>query len=329
MSNEQDSETGSEGTKPTGIGDQGRQLEFDRGELSSSQRRLDPLPNTYADADDDEPDEEYPDYEDEVADYELAPEEEDEPDVADEPAEWDEERGNERWYDDPAESGSEPTLPLPLGLILTGIAALILLGAGGYGVMQQRAELKEEIRQLRAELSTAASLDEVAAVRTQNDALLADNADLRQNLTSLERENRILGNTAATLEEQLAALQVNGGGKAPPRPAEPEARPEPKPEPVAAAKPAEPAPTKPEPTPASAGPWFVNFAAYGQEAAARSRADQLKPSQGQVTVSTVESGGRTLYRVRVVGLASESAAQDVARQLEQRYGLSKLWVGSD
>ena len=45
----------------------------------------------------------------------------------------------------------------PLGMIVVGVVALILLTAGGYGVMQQRSATDDEIRQLRATLATTAS----------------------------------------------------------------------------------------------------------------------------------------------------------------------------
>ncbi|MEP5321833.1 SPOR domain-containing protein, partial [Marinobacter alexandrii] len=73
--------------------------------------------------------------------------------------------------------------------------------------------------------------------------------------------------------------------------------------------------------------WFVNFGSYSQRAKAQEWADRLKPGSGSVIVAAADSSGGSVYRVRIVGLASKADAQRVAAQLERTHGLSKLWVG--
>jgi cell division septation protein DedD len=80
-------------------------------------------------------------------------------------------------------------------------------------------------------------------------------------------------------------------------------------------------------TPTASGNWFVNFGSYGQEDIARRWAGRLQPDAGRVIVTTGDKDGRTFYRVRVVGLASQEAANATARALERKYGLDRLWVG--
>ena len=70
----------------------------------------------------------------------------------------------------------------PLGRVVVGLVALVLLAGVGYGVFQQRMTAEDEIRRLQAILATAASPAEVAATREtlremeqQNEKYLAEN----------------------------------------------------------------------------------------------------------------------------------------------------------
>lgn len=272
---------------------------------------------------------------------------------------WDEqdmtpEQEAEAWLDDrgyPAEE-AEGGQAWPLGLIAVALIALVLLIAGGYGVMQQRAATQEEIRELRAALATAASPEEVAESRTAAAEAEQRNIQLKEQLYTLSAENRRLSDTVAGLETQMAVQQraistamekartqqnspaaIAARTKPAPKPVpRPAAKPKPKPAPVQVAAKPKPAPVtaaKPAPaaTPAAAGGWFVNFGSYGSESAAQNWVNKLKPAAGRVITAPGEKNGRTFYRVRVVDLPSKLAAQNVARLLEQEYKLSKLWIG--
>ncbi len=244
-------------------------------------------------------------------------------------------------YDDYVDEEAGPTIPL--GLIVAGVIALLLLGAGGYGVLQQRGELQEEVRQLQSRLATAASPADVARTRAENADLQTRNDALEARLDTLERENRTLQATVTGLEKQLSAQQ-EALGKAPTAQAVPAPKPatKPAPKPAPATSPPPAASTSATATPAAtasattataaaapvaAGDWFVNFGSYGQEDTARRWAARLRPEAGKVVVTTGEKDGRTFYRVRVVGLPSRAAADATARQLAQQYDLGKLWVG--
>ncbi len=254
------------------------------------------------------------------------------------------------------EANTRRPAQIPLGLLATAVVALLLLAAGGYGVMQQRAEMQEEIRLLQSRLATAGAID--AAGDTSSDTRVAD---LEQALAGLEQSNRGLQMDNAALEEKLAALQATRRlSEAPSESADQstgaagrtvmEKGAEPAPEQIAASKPAAveasdslpvAAPveakvnaTAPEsqpvvPAQAPTGPWFVNFAAYSREGDARARADSLKVSAGIVRLLPVEVDGRTLYRVRITGLSDRSRADALARELESNYGVSRLWVGKN
>ncbi len=216
---------------------------------------------------------------------------------------------DEAWEDD-AEAGGDG---LPLGLIAVGVIALLLLGAGGYGVMQERAAMREEIRQLQASLATAANPAEVAQTRAQYETLAAANRELESQVADLDQQNRNLQAIVGGLETQLQSQQeALAQAKAP--------RPEPKPAPVAPASAS---------AAATSGSWFVNFGSYSQRATAESWAQRLAPDSGKVVVSPGEKDGRTFYRVRVISLPDKATADATARQLEKDYALSRLWVGSE
>ena len=182
-------------------------------------------------------------------------------------------------------------LNISLGMIIVAVLALVLLGAGGYGVIEQRAAMQEEIRQLQANLATSAR-----------------NVELQEQFTELLRENSNLQAIVSGLEKQLTAQQEVLKKTA--------ATPEPK-----------PVPAPPVNSSAVASGWFVNFSSYSQRSTADGWLKKLQPSSGKVIVATGQIGGKTVYRVRVVELPDRSTAEFIARTLEKEYGLPKLWVG--
>ena len=224
------------------------------------------------------------------------------------------------WEDDEFEEdvryATEParfTDTWPIGLIAVAALALVLLAAGGYGVMKQRAAMEQQIRELQVQLAVAAKPDDVSDARASLETLQSENRQLSESLASLRDENRQLSDTLAGLEQQLTVQRAATARATPP----------------AASKPASaPAPAKPA-APAASGEWFVNFGSYSERSVAERWSTRLKPGAGKVTVSSAQRNGETLYRVRVVGLASDSSAQAVARQLEREYDLPKLWVGKE
>lgn len=265
----------------------------------------------------------------------------DQPDDIDEAEDdWDEEdevegeddySGEQDDYPDDHQDGAHNW---PLGLIAVALLALLLLAAGGYGVIQQRWAMEEEILQLQASLATSASPADVAASREALQEMEQRYAEQSTVIDSLTRENNRLAAIVAGLESQLEAQQAATTTSAPkaatPQPATPKpATPKPAATKPAASKAPAPAPKPAASTTAASGSsgWFVNFGSYNQRAVADEWANRLKPGAGRVVVTTAEKGTQTFYRVRVVGLANRDQAEKISRQLQDKYGLSKLWVG--
>ena len=232
----------------------------------------------------------------------------------------------------------DSTQSWPLGLIAVAAVALMLLAAGGYGVIQERAETVEELRQLRETLTTVTSLDDAGVSQKALQTLKQSYDGLTINAEALMRENRRLTNAVAELEIQLEASQallpasnkviVTSVSAKTKRPASNSADP-------VAPKPSTPVFATPQPAAvtasmtASSGAWFVNVSSYSTRAAAEKWVDKVRPDAGKVIVSASTREGKTYYRVRVIGLANKSAAAQVARKLEAELTLDKLWVGHE
>lgn len=246
----------------------------------------------------------------------------------------------------------------PVGLIVIAIVAVLLLAAGGFGVMQERSATQEELRQLRATLATTASREAVSASQESLQEAQPSYDQLAADMEALSLENRRLADTVAGLEAQLGAQQAVLTKSVPaanqvrssstregssPQPLAPEpvaSRPSaPAPDvarPVAA-KPAsvatQTATAKPAATqsaaPASSGIWFVNFGSYTSRTMAETWAAKLRPVAGKVIVAPSAKDGKTFYRVRVIELASKESAREVASKLEAEHHLSGLWVGQE
>ncbi len=223
--------------------------------------------------------------------------------------------------DEPEELGYEPpgnSHSWPLSLVVVGIVALVLLAAGGYGVIQQRSAAEEDIRELRAALATAGNPVEFAANREALREIQQRNAENQATIDALTLNNQRLADMVAGLEKQLTTQQAAV-------PLTPNTKPA---APAPAATKVAPKPASPA-TAAATGDWFVNFSSYSQRSVAEGWVKKLKPSVGNAVVSPGKKAGKTFYRVRVVGLASRAQAEKVAGQLQSAYSLPPLWVGAE
>tara|TARA_R110002124_G_scaffold4505_9_gene27343 strand:- start:2075 stop:3112 length:1038 start_codon:yes stop_codon:yes gene_type:complete len=254
----------------------------------------------------------------------------------------DDESDLDNWQDKEAlfEEEEDRGQTWPLSLIAVAIVALVLLVAGGYGVMQQRTATENELRELRAALATSADPGDGRADRDALKELQQAFDALEAETQALRLENRTLSDTVAGLEAQLGDVQTMPAATSDARQAAPDTVPTPKPAEPAAAEPKAAAPVVSKPAPgsstatqpvvtAASGPWFVNFGSYAMRNVAESWAARLQPGVGKVIVMPTTSGDRTLYRLRIIGLADKESASRVARRLEADLGVSDLWVGKE
>lgn len=218
----------------------------------------------------------------------------------------------------------------PLGMIAVVGVALVLLGIGGYGVMQQRSDMQAEIRELQAKLATTISPEEAEMERERQRQVQLQNESLNTELEALSAENSALTQQLAELEA-LQSAQISAAQE---KRAQEEAAAKAAAERAAQQAAKKKAAAQSSTTPASSGatakgPWFVNFGSYADRTIAERWAKKLTVDSGEVVVQTASAGGKTLYRVRVTGLTSQDSAERVATALERQYQLPRLWVGKN
>ena len=81
------------------------------------------------------------------------------------------------------------------------------------------------------------------------------------------------------------------------------------------------------PTP---GAWFVNVGAFSVAQSAVNLSARLADSGFDAVVQEMSTDeGRTLFRVRVIGLEAKEDAQQVAQDLESNYGTGPVWIGQN
>ena len=84
-----------------------------------------------------------------------------------------------------------------------------------------------------------------------------------------------------------------------------------------------------QPQASSTGSWFINLQTYATRADAEAMLALLSSSSEAFDVQPAQVNGRTLYRVRASGYASQSEAEEVAADLVDAFALPKPWIGRD
>lgn len=228
------------------------------------------------------------------------------------------------------DTAPEESRGFPLGMIAVVGVALVLLGIGGYGVVQQRGDMQSEIRELQAKLATTMSPEEAEAERERQRQVQLQNESLNTELEALSAENSALAQQLAELEATQAAQISAAAEKRAQEEAAAKAAAERASQQAAAKKQAAAqSSTRSTGSAAAKGPWFVNFGSYADRTIAQRWANKLNVDSGEVVVQTATAANKTLYRVRVIGLSSQDSAERVATALERQYQLPRLWVGKN
>lgn len=229
---------------------------------------------------------------------------------------------------------------LPVWPFVTVTAAAILLIVGGWGAVQERNELQQEIAQLKGQLGQKRSDGDLSSA--QEASLLAENESMKAQLATLRDEYAQLANEISSLQNRLMADVDAGANHArvaatAETVAEPAATAVMTPAPAATSEPAYEA-TEDETDlsedseqdiVALAGTtWFVNVASHSNRELAATWRDRIAKRYEGVRIQEADVNGRSLFRVRVLGFSSKAAAERARRQLEQDFGIGPLWVGS-
>jgi len=209
-----------------------------------------------------------------------------------------------------------------------GVALVVLVFCVGAvsGLMLQRSADRDEINNLREALADAACPAETVAAQEALEQLERQSAN---HLATIEVErlyNKRLTNRLAMLEQQLADKSGQPEVDGEPGPVHVVPSPD---GPVGEPAEDDVTPIRKEPALKAGHNWFVNFGSYNVRSTAESRAKKLRPLAGEAVVVPAEQGGKTFYRVRIIGLADRAQANEVAIDLQTVHGLPPLWIGKD
>ena len=215
----------------------------------------------------------------------------------------------------------EVATPRSVWPMLVGLVAIVLISVGGWGLFEERGELQARINELERNQSQAKSMSPVEASALS--ALETDNAALKLQLDGLYRDYELAMAEIARLQEATAmsAQDASDSGV-----------PEQTTETNTSAVPADKAPDAEQesgsvPTP---GAWFVNVGAFSVAQSAVNLSARLTDSGFNAVVREMSTDdGKTLTRVRVIGLDNREDALRVAQDLESNYGTGPVWVGQN
>ncbi len=229
---------------------------------------------------------------------------------------------------------------LPVWPFVTVTAAAILLIVGGWGAVQERNELQQEIAQLNGQLGQKRSDGDLSSA--QEASLLAENESMKAQLATLRDEYAQLANEISSLQDRLMA-DVDAGESQAKVAATVETPVAPAPTTVMAPAPVATSEAADEPTKDNIGlsedreqdavtlagtTWFVNVASHSNRELAATWRDRIAERYDGVRIQEADVNGRSLFRVRVLGFNSKAAAESARTQLEQTFGIGPLWVGS-
>lgn len=92
---------------------------------------------------------------------------------------------------------------------------------------------------------------------------------------------------------------------------------------------AQPAAAAPVELPRGPGKWLINLGSFTSEEKANTWAQSLTADGYRVTAAAAQSGGKTVYRVRVTGLPDRSEAQRVSKLMQDKHDLEGIWVSRE
>lgn len=197
-----------------------------------------------------------------------------------------------------------------------GLLTLSVIGLAGFA-WYQSTQQEEAMRSMQLKLRQAQQTPQAEAP-AQNEGqiqALQDELDSTRKLHSeeiaeLEDRNQTLEAKLSSVERALKIARADAAkasnASAPPSIA-----------------------SSPQPQSSSSSGWFINIQTYATRADADAMVARLSSSSESFGVQPAQVNGRTLYRVRASGYASQSGAEEVAAELVEAFALPKPWIGRD
>ena len=197
-----------------------------------------------------------------------------------------------------------------------GLLTLSVIGLAGFA-WYQSTQQEEAMRSMQLKLRQAQQTP-LAEAPAQNEAeiqALQDELDSTRKLHSeeiaeLEDRNQTLEAKLSSVERALKIARADAAeasnASAPPSVA-----------------------SSPQLPSSSSSGWFINIQTYATRADADAMVARLSSSSEAFVVQPAQVNGRTLYRVRASGYASQSEAEAVAAELIEAFALPKPWIGRD
>ena len=197
-----------------------------------------------------------------------------------------------------------------------GLLTLSVIGLAGFA-WYQSTQQEEAMRSMQLKLRQAQQTPQAEAP-AQNEGqiqALQDELDSTRKLHSeeiaeLEDRNQTLEAKLSSVERALKIARADAAkasnASAPPSVA-----------------------SSPQPQSSSSSGWFINIQTYATRADADAMVARLSSSSESFGVQPAQVNGRTLYRVRASGYASQSGAEEVAAELVEAFALPKPWIGRD
>ncbi len=197
-----------------------------------------------------------------------------------------------------------------------GLLTLSVIGLAGFA-WYQSTQQEEAMRSMQLKLRQAqqtpqaeAPVESEGKIQALQDELDSTRKLHSEEIAELEDRNQTLEAKVSSVERALKIARADAAkasnASAPPSVA-----------------------SSPQLQSSSSSGWFINIQTYATRADADAMVARLSSSSESFVVQPAQVNGRTLYRVRASGYASQSEAEEVAAELVEAFALPKPWIGRD
>lgn len=202
-----------------------------------------------------------------------------------------------------------------------GLLTLTVIGIAGF-TWYQSTQQEQAMRSMQLKLRQAQQTAQAAApaepaenegqIQALQDELDSTRSLHRQEIADLEDRNQTLEAKLSSVERALQIARADAAKSS-----------------DANTSPSVASSPQAQPRASSSGRWFINVQTYATRADAEAMVARLSSSSEAFDVRPAQVNGRTLYRVRASGYASQSVAEEVAAELVEAFALPEPWIGRD